>query len=149
MICFTKMKHQNFLRFKFTNVRVRSVTGNVNQFCVTVHTSAVFTGEVSGFPERPVGVTCLCQVLTYNATHIPFRWWREIHTDDIQWLYMIRIKADSHIACRAYAASMPFPYRSPAMPCVNSHMPCRAPALLRECRVLRESPCGSWKHPTC
>jgi hypothetical protein len=32
------------------------------------------------------------------------------------------------------------------MPCrVNSHTACRAPAILRQCRVLRESPCGSRK----
>jgi hypothetical protein len=48
------------------------------------------------------------------------------------------LKADSHIA-----------FRSPAMPFVNSHMPCRAPALLRPCRVLRESPHGSRKYPNC
>jgi len=36
------------------------------------------------------------------------------------------VNADSHIACR-----------SPAMPCVNSHMPCRASALIQQCRVLR------------
>jgi len=47
------------------------------------------------------------------------------------------VKADSHIACR-----------SPAMPCVNPHTPCRAPALLRQCRVLRECPHGSRKYPT-
>jgi len=28
-------------------------------------------------------------------------------------------------------------------------MPCRAPALLRQCRVLRESPGGSRKYPNC
>jgi hypothetical protein len=44
---------------------------------------------------------------------------------------------------------MPCPCRSPAMPCVNSHTPCRVPTLLRECRVLRESPRGSRKHPNC
>ena len=44
---------------------------------------------------------------------------------------------------------MPIPCRSPAMPCINSHTPCRAPALLRECRVFRESPRGSRKHPKC
>jgi hypothetical protein len=32
---------------------------------------------------------------------------------------------------------------------VNSHMPCRAPAMLRQCRVLRESPRGSRKYPNC
>jgi hypothetical protein len=41
------------------------------------------------------------------------------------------VKADSHTACRA----------------VNSHMPCRALALLRQCRVLRESPRSSRKYP--
>ena len=59
------------------------------------------------------------------------------------------LKADSHIACRAHAEPMPFPHLSPAMPCVNSHMPCRAPALLRQCRVLRESPHCSRKYPNC
>jgi hypothetical protein len=41
---------------------------------------------------------------------------------------------------------MPHPCCSPAMPCcVNSHMPCRAPAILRQCCVLRESQHGSRK----
>jgi hypothetical protein len=45
---------------------------------------------------------------------------------------------------------MPFPCLSPAMPCrVNSHMSCRSPAILRQCRVLRESPRGSRKYPNC
>jgi len=36
------------------------------------------------------------------------------------------------------------------MPCrVNSHMPYSAPAILRQYRVLRESPCGSRKYPNC
>jgi hypothetical protein len=36
------------------------------------------------------------------------------------------------------------------MPCrVNAHMPCRAPAILRQCRVLRESPRRSRKYPNC
>ena len=78
-----------------------------------------------------------------------------------------------------FTHSMPCPCRSPAMPCVNpldaelnpichllvllgahhilhiskirvnSHTPCGAPALLRECRVLRESPCGRRKYPNC
>jgi hypothetical protein len=52
------------------------------------------------------------------------------------------LKADSHIACRAHA--VPLPCRA-----VNSHMPCHAPALLRQCRVLRESPHGSRKYPNC
>ena len=52
------------------------------------------------------------------------------------------LKADSHTACRAHA--VPLPCRA-----VNSHMPCRAPALLRQCRVLRESPRVSRKYPNC
>ena len=32
---------------------------------------------------------------------------------------------------------------------VNSHMPCRAPDMLRQCRVFRESPRGSRKYPNC
>jgi hypothetical protein len=64
-----------------------------------------------------------------------------------QWL--CSLKADSHIACRAHAAPMPLPCRSPAMPCVNSHMPCRTPALLQQCRVLRGTPRGSRKYPNC
>jgi hypothetical protein len=32
---------------------------------------------------------------------------------------------------------------------VNSHMPCRASAILRQYRVLRESPRGSRKYPNC
>jgi hypothetical protein len=31
----------------------------------------------------------------------------------------------------------------------NSHIPCRAPAILRHCRVLHESPRGSRKYPNC
>jgi hypothetical protein len=42
------------------------------------------------------------------------------------------------------------PCHSPAMPCrVNSHMSCRVPAILRQCRVLCESPRGSRKYPKC
>jgi hypothetical protein len=59
------------------------------------------------------------------------------------------LKADSHIACRAHAAPMPRPCHSNAMPCVNSHTPCRAPALFQQSRVLRESPRGSRKYPNC
>jgi hypothetical protein len=45
---------------------------------------------------------------------------------------------------------MPRPCRSSDMPCrVKSHMPCHAPVILRQCRVLRESPCGSRKYPNC
>jgi hypothetical protein len=47
-----------------------------------------------------------------------------------------------------FTHAMPSPCRSPAMPYrVNSHMPCHAPAILRQCRVLRESPRGSRKYP--
>jgi hypothetical protein len=50
-----------------------------------------------------------------------------------------RLKANSHMPCHAHA-----------MPCrVNSHMPCRASAILRQCRVLRESPRRSRKYPNC
>jgi hypothetical protein len=63
--------------------------------------------------------------------------------------WSVILKANSHIACRAHATPMQFPHRSPAIPCVKSHMPCRAPALLRQCRVLRESPHGSRKYPNC
>jgi hypothetical protein len=38
---------------------------------------------------------------------------------------------------------MPFPCR------VNSYMPCRDPAILRQCRVLRESLRGRRKYPNC
>jgi uncharacterized metal-binding protein len=31
----------------------------------------------------------------------------------------------------------------------NSHMPCRAPVILRQCLVLRENPRGSRKYPKC
>jgi len=55
---------------------------------------------------------------------------------------MSSVKADSHIACRAHA--VPLSCRA-----VNSHMLCRAPAMLRQCLVLRESPCGSRKYPNC
>ena len=52
------------------------------------------------------------------------------------------LKADSHTACRAHA--VPLPHRA-----VNSHMPCRALAMLRKCRILRECPRGSRKYPNC
>ena len=55
---------------------------------------------------------------------------------------LVLVKADSHIEYRAHA--VPLPCRA-----VNSHMPCRAPALLRQCRVLRETPRGSRKYPNC
>jgi len=50
----------------------------------------------------------------------------------------VPFKADSHIAGRAHTAPMPF---------VNSQIPCRAPALLRQSHVLRESLHGSRKYP--
>jgi hypothetical protein len=40
--------------------------------------------------------------------------------------YLGTLKADSHIACCVRAAPMLWPCRSPAMLCVNLHMPCRA-----------------------
>ena len=43
-----------------------------------------------------------------------------------------------------FTHSMPCPCRAHAVP-----LPCHAPALLRQCRVLRESPRGSRKYPTC
>ena len=57
-------------------------------------------------------------------------------------LGLLTLKADSHIACHAHAVPLP-------CSAVNSHMPCRAPAMLRWCRVLRESPRGSRKYPNC
>ena len=52
------------------------------------------------------------------------------------------VKADSHIACHAHA--VPLPCRA-----INSQMPRRAPAMLRQWSVLRESPLGSRKYPNC
>ena len=51
------------------------------------------------------------------------------------------LKADSHIASHAHA--VPLPCRA------LIDTPCRAPALLRECRIFRESPRGSREHPNC
>jgi hypothetical protein len=49
------------------------------------------------------------------------------------------LKANTHILRRA-----------PAMPCpANSHIPCCAPTILRQFRVLRKSPLGSRKNPNC
>jgi hypothetical protein len=65
------------------------------------------------------------------------------------------INADSHIVCRAHAVPIPCPCRAHAvpMPCpCRAHafpLPCRAHALLRQCCVLRESPCGNRKYPNC
>ena len=44
---------------------------------------------------------------------------------------------------------MPWPCHDPAVPCrANSHMPCCAAAILKQCRVLRETPRGSRKKPS-
>jgi len=86
---------------------------------------------------------CLSNVLSWASLRSAARCWAGSRVPTPP------LKADSHIACRAHAAPMLFPSHSPAMPCVNSHMPCRSPALLRECRVLRESPRGSRKYPKC
>jgi hypothetical protein len=59
-------------------------------------------------------------------------------------------EANSHMPRRAHTVPMPLPYRAHAIPYhVNSHIPCRAPAILRQCCVLRESPRGSRKYPNC
>jgi hypothetical protein len=47
-----------------------------------------------------------------------------------------------------FTHSMPCPCYH-VIPCVNSHKTCRCPALLQQCRVLRESPRGSRKYPNC
>jgi hypothetical protein len=45
---------------------------------------------------------------------------------------------------------MPRPSRSPDIPFrVNSHMPCRDPAIFRQCPVLCKTPYGSGKYPNC
>jgi hypothetical protein len=45
---------------------------------------------------------------------------------------------------------MPFPCCFSAIPCcINSHLPCRAPGILRQCRVLHQNLCGSWNYPNC
>jgi hypothetical protein len=52
-----------------------------------------------------------------------------------------------------FTHSMLYPCRAHAVPlpccAINSRMPCCAPAPLRQCRVLRERPCGSQKYPNC
>jgi hypothetical protein len=53
--------------------------------------------------------------------------------------HAVPCRVNLHIPCRAIAK-----------PCrVNSHIPNCAPAILRQCRVLRESPRGSRKYPNC
>ena len=51
------------------------------------------------------------------------------------------LKADSHIACRANAANH-------AVPLIHT-CHAAAPAMLLQCRVLRESLRGSWKYLNC
>ena len=48
--------------------------------------------------------------------------------------------ADSYIACRAFAV---------ILPCLALIHTCHAAPLLRQCRVLRESPRGNRKYPNC
>jgi len=59
-------------------------------------------------------------------------------TEDTECRYSFNstLKADSHMACRAHA-----------MPLI--HTSCCTPAMLRQCRVLRESPRGSQKYLNC
>jgi hypothetical protein len=46
--------------------------------------------------------------------------------------------------------AIPMSANAMPMPCrANSHTPCRSPAILRQCRVLSESPRGSRKYPKC
>jgi hypothetical protein len=92
----------------------------------------------------------LISVYSKDKSFITGKWWPnpELIKKCI-YFTTVSIKADSHIACRGHAAPMPFPCLSPAMPFVNSHIPCRAPVLHRQCRVLHESPRGSRKSPNC
>jgi hypothetical protein len=48
------------------------------------------------------------------------------------------IKDNSHMLCHAHAVPLPC-----------HAMPCRAPAILRQCHILRESPRGGRKYPNC
>jgi hypothetical protein len=48
------------------------------------------------------------------------------------------LRANSHMPCRTHGVPMPCH--------VNSLMPCHAPAILPQCRVLRESPRGRRKY---
>jgi hypothetical protein len=74
--------------------------------------------------------------------HTIFSWIKQNKNYIIYWMNSVCVEADSHIACRAHA--VPLPYRA-----VNSDMPCRAPALLWQCRVLCESLRGSRKYRNC
>ena len=77
----------------------------------------------------------ICKQIEVNYTPVPGTW-----------NFCNTIKADSHTTCLSHAASMPFPCRSQT---VNSHMPCCAPAMLRQWSTLREIPRGSRKYPNC
>jgi hypothetical protein len=59
-------------------------------------------------------------------------------------LYTIWDRALKRPIHTQHAVPMSFPCHA-----VNSHMPCPAPAMLRQCRVLREIPRGSRKYPNC
>jgi hypothetical protein len=62
----------------------------------------------------------------------------------LRYRYVIRrVVGDLRLIHTYHAVPIPFPCR------VNSHMPCRDPAILRQCRVFLESPCGRRKYPNC
>jgi hypothetical protein len=65
-------------------------------------------------------------------------WWRRMEVGNIGDVSLILKGRFTH--------SMPCPCRSPAIPCINSHTPWCAHALLRQCRVFRECPHGSRKY---
>jgi hypothetical protein len=100
-------------------------------------------GNLNRVTERrfATGSTFVHRVqMGYRITSLP------IQQEMMERLTLIH-NAMSH-PCRAHAAPIIFPCRSLAMSHrVNSHMPCRAPAILRQCRVHRESPHGSRKYP--
>jgi hypothetical protein len=69
---------------------------------------------------------------TISSLHIMYYIYKQNH--QLHKCPIVKVKcdkADSHIVCRAHAVPMP----------------CRDPAMLRQCRVLRESPRGSRKYP--
>jgi hypothetical protein len=73
-------------------------------------------------------------------------------SNDSQYAYIFKVSCtDSLRLSHTYhAPPMPFVYRPHAMPRrVNSHMPCRAPVILWQWRVLREGSRGSRKYPNC
>jgi len=121
--------------------RVELYLGDIVPLCIVYQRSVIFTIRQTKAllmmadvrQPKQVAVTKTHQIYkTYKAVFVG---WLKQH------FISSALKADSH--------SMPCPCCSHAMPCVNSNMPCRAPALLRQSRVLRESPCGSRKHPNC